>query len=76
MKNYIGTLIISLCIVIGILIAASAYKYKYLSSETITVTGLAEKNFTSDEIVWSGNFTRTGLDLKASYNELKNFTFY
>jgi len=71
MKNYIGTLIISLCIVIGVLIAASAYKYKYLSAETITVTGLAEKNFTSDEIVWSGNFTRTGLDLRSAYNELK-----
>lgn len=71
MKNYIGTLIISLCIILGILIAASAYKYKYLSAETITVTGLAEKNFTSDEIVWSGNFTRTGLDLRSAYNALK-----
>jgi hypothetical protein len=71
MKNYIGTLIIAACIVIGVVIAASAYKYKYLSSETITVTGLAEKDFTSDEIVWSGNFTRTGLDLKSAYNTLK-----
>jgi hypothetical protein len=71
MKNYAGSLIISLSIIIAILIASSAYKYKYLSGETITVTGLAEKNFTSDEIVWSGNFTRTGLDLKSAYNTLK-----
>jgi hypothetical protein len=72
MKNYIDTFIISVCIVIAVLIVASAYKYKYLSSETITVTGLAEKDFTSDEIVWSGNFTRTGLDLKSAYSALKN----
>jgi hypothetical protein len=71
MKNVPGTLIISIGVIIAVLIAASAYKYKYLAGETITVTGLAEKDFTSDEIVWSGNFTRTGTDLKSAYNALK-----
>lgn len=72
MKNYIGTLIIAACVVLGVLIASSAYKYKYVSSEIVTVTGRAEKDFTSDDIVWSGNFTRTGLDLKSAYSALKD----
>ncbi|HNJ59360.1 MAG TPA: SIMPL domain-containing protein, partial [Chitinophagaceae bacterium] len=34
-------------------------------------TGLAEKDFTSDLIVWKGSFTRTGLDLKEVYAQIK-----
>src|SRR4051812_6855176 len=71
MKTYASALIISLSIIIAVFIASEAYKYKYLALKTVTVTGLAEKDFISDEIVWSGNFTRTGIDLKAVYNALK-----
>lgn len=71
MKNWIGTAFIALAIVTGLWIAANAYKYKFKSSETITVTGLAEKDFTSDLIVWSGMFNRYGFDLKTAYASLK-----
>lgn len=71
MKNYIGTLIIAIAIVAGMFIAGNAYKYKFRSTETISVTGLAEKDFTSDLIVWGGSFTRNGFELKETYAALK-----
>ncbi len=69
--RYLGHIIIALAVVIGLWIAASAYKYRFRSAQTILVTGLAEKDFTSDQIVWTGSFTRQGFDLKEAYAQLK-----
>jgi hypothetical protein len=71
MKNWIPAAVISLAVVVGLWIVGNAYKYKFKSSETISVTGLAEKDFTSDLIVWSGSFNRYGFDLKTAYASLK-----
>lgn len=71
MRPYIHYIIIVAGVIIGSFIIANAYKYKFRSSETIVVTGLAETDFTSDQIVWKGVFNRYGLDLKQSYNLLK-----
>lgn len=71
MKNYIGAAIIGVAVIIGLYIAGNAYKYKFKSTETISVTGLAEKDFTSDLIVWSGSFNRYGFELKTAYATLK-----
>lgn len=71
MKNWIPAVVISLAVVVGLWIVGNAYKYKFKSSETISVTGLAEKDFTSDLIVWSGSFNRYGFDLKTAYASLK-----
>lgn len=71
MKNYIGATIIALAVIIGLWIVGNAYKYKFKSAETISVTGLAEKDFTSDLIVWSGSFNRYGFELKTAYANLK-----
>ena len=62
MKNYIGSAIIALSVIAGLWIAGDAYKYKFKSTETISVTGLAEKDFTSDLIVWSGTFDRYAMN--------------
>ena len=72
MKNYIGTTIMAIAIIAAMFIAGNAYKYKYRSTETISVTGLAEKDFTSDLIVWGGSFTRYGFELKETYASLKD----
>lgn len=69
--RYLGNVIIALAIIIGFWIAASAYKYRFRSAQTIVVTGLAEKDFTSDHMVWVGNFTRHGFELKEVYAQLK-----
>ncbi|HMZ46566.1 MAG TPA: SIMPL domain-containing protein [Chitinophagaceae bacterium] len=71
MKNYLPHFIIAIAIIIFGFIISNAYIYKFTSTETIVVTGLAEKDFTSDLIVWKGSFTRTGLDLKEVYAQIK-----
>jgi len=71
MRSYIGHLIIAAAIIIAVLLASSTLKYKFKSQETITVTGLAEKDFVADQIVWNGNFNRNGFDLKTAYDQLK-----
>ena len=71
MRSYIGHLIIAFAIIIAVLLAASTLKYKFTSTETITVTGLAEKDFISDQIVWTGNFSRDEFDLKTAYEQIK-----
>ena len=50
---------------------SAAYKYKYKANETITVTGLAERDFVSDQIVWAGNYSRKTMELRTAYAQLK-----
>ena len=71
MKNYISVLVIALAAILCFWILGTAYKYKFKSAETISVTGLAEKDFVSDQIVWTGNYSRKMLDLKSAYSLLK-----
>lgn len=71
MKNYFSAAIIALAAIICFWILGNAYKYKFKTAETISVTGLAEKDFVSDQIVWTGNYSRKMMDLKAAYTLLK-----
>ncbi len=71
MKPYIKTTIIALASLVGVLILSAAYKYKYKANETITVTGLAERDFVSDQIVWAGNYSRKAMELRTAYAQLK-----
>jgi uncharacterized protein len=71
MKNYIATAILAFTAIICFWMLANAYKYKFKTSETISVTGLAEKDFVSDQIVWTGNYSRKTMDLKEAYTMLK-----
>lgn len=66
-----GHLIIAAAIILAVFIAASTVRYRFKSGETISVTGLAEKDFMADQIVWTGNFVRNGFDLKTAYEEIK-----
>lgn len=72
MKSYTNAIVIALAIVVGAFVIGSAYKYKFINAETIVVTGLAEKDFTSDQIVWKGQYSRTGFDLKEAYTQIKS----
>ncbi len=71
MKNYGSSIIIGLVVIVSAFILAQAYKYKFIAGETITVTGLAEKDFSSDQIVWRGSFSRSSMDLRSAYASLK-----
>ncbi len=71
-KNIIATAIASLGFVIGIALLGNAVKNRNKSENTISVTGLGTKKFTSDLITWSGNFSRSSFELKSAYDELAN----
>lgn len=71
MKPVITAIIIGVAAIVSFAIIAHAYKYRSTTMETIVVTGLAEKDFNSDLIVWNGSYSRKSMDLKTAYAELK-----
>ncbi len=71
MRIVYAALILGLSAIIAFWIAGSAFKYKSRSMETIVVTGLAEKDFVSNLIVWNGSYSRKSMDLKSAYAALK-----
>lgn len=71
MRQHAGHLIIAVGIIIATFILSNAYKYKFKAVETITVTGLAETDFTSDLVVWTAGFNRYGSELRSAYTALK-----
>lgn len=70
-KSLIKTLLIGTSIIIACVILGGAYNYKYKTANTISVTGLSEKDFSSDLVVWSASFNRFNPELKAAYASLK-----
>ena len=72
MRNVIIGLIAAIAAIICFRTIGNAYKYKFKSEEIISVTGMAETNFTSDLIVWNGSYNRKTMDLKTAYAQLKD----
>ena len=71
-KNIITIAVASLGFIIGLGLLGNAIKNRNKSENTISVTGLGTKKFTSDLITWNGNFSRNDFDLKAAYDALSN----
>lgn len=69
-KIIIPSIVISLGFIIGLAIIGNAYKNRNKSEDTISVTGLGTKTFTSDLITWSGSFSRNSMELNSAYNQL------
>lgn len=69
-KNIIAISIAALGFVLGLALLGSAIKNRNKSENTISVTGLGTKKFTSDLITWDGNFSRNSFELQSAYNEL------
>jgi len=67
----VAAAIVGLSLIIAFWVAGSSVKYRSKSAETIVVTGLAEKDFVSDLIVWNGTYSRKSTDLKSAYASLK-----
>lgn len=72
MKNSITSLIIALAIIISTSILAAAWKKSHQTHNSINVTGLASRDFTSDLIVWSGSFQRKAMTTQEAFAKLKN----
>lgn len=69
--RYLTAAILGLAFIIGLFIVGKAYQSRSKALETIKVTGSAEKDFTSDLIVWKGIYSRKSMDLKSAYAQLK-----
>lgn len=70
MKQYINTTIIALAVVISGYLLANGYKNRAKVSQSISVTGAGEENFSSDLIVWRANFSKKDYELKTAYANL------
>lgn len=70
MKQHLNTLLIAAAVVIAAYLLGSSFTNRNKSLQSISVTGLGEKSFTSDLIVWSGSFSRKNTTLKDAYAEL------
>lgn len=63
--------ILSLSLIVSVVIFSNAIKNRNESNNVISVTGMAERNFESDLIVWKSQFTVKNTNLIAAYAELK-----
>lgn len=66
-----NAIIFALAIIVSSIIFGYAVINRNNPQGTINVTGLGEQNFTSDLIVWEGNFTRESSNIQSAYANLE-----
>ncbi|MFI5263065.1 MAG: SIMPL domain-containing protein, partial [Candidatus Kapaibacterium sp.] len=69
--RWLSAIIFAVAICLAASMLSSAWRKTHYISETIKVTGLAEKNFVSDLIVWSGSFSRKMMSMQEAFAALK-----
>lgn len=69
-KNILTAAIVSIGFIIGLAVLGNSYKNRNNSEDTISVTGLGSKTFTSDLITWRGDFSRNSRELNSAYEQL------
>lgn len=68
----LSPIFISAAVVLASIFLGNAYVERTQTNGTISVTGLGSEDFTSDLIVWEGNFSRENMDLKQAYADMEN----
>ncbi|WP_424494543.1 SIMPL domain-containing protein [Salinimicrobium sp. GXAS 041] len=68
--KYIGAVIFAIAIVLAAWFLGNAYVSRANPDGVISVTGSGSENFTSDLIVWEGQFSRVSPNLEQAYKEL------
>jgi len=71
MKKNLSAILFAIAIIIASFVLGNAVINRNRPQGTIVVTGLGESNFTSDLVVWEGNFNRESNDLKTAYASLE-----
>jgi uncharacterized protein len=71
MKKHLTAIIFALSIIIAAAILGNAIINRNKKSGTVDVTGLGQQNFTSDLVVWEGNFSRENYEIKTAYSDLE-----
>lgn len=70
MEKIKSSIIIGIAIIITAWILGNSFRNRNQNLDSINVIGLGTKDFVSDEILWSGSFTTTSLDIKTAYNKI------
>lgn len=64
-------IIFAIAIVLAAVVLGNAVINRNRPQGTVNVTGLGEINFTSDLIVWEGNFSRESSEIQTAYSNLE-----
>ncbi len=74
MKNntLIFVIVAGICFFFAALAVGISYYQAKKPTKTVSVVGLAEKDFTSDLIVWNLSYDVTDMDMKCAYNAVKD----
>ena len=72
MSKHWNSILFSVAIVIAAIVLGNAFVNRNRTERQISVTGLGEKNFQSDLIVWVGSFSKESFDLKVASAELNS----
>ncbi len=70
MKKIKSSIIIGVAIIITAWILGKSFQNRNDNLDSISVIGLGTKDFISDEILWSGSFKSTSMDIKTAYNKI------
>jgi hypothetical protein len=70
--KHISAIIFGVAIVIAAYFLGNAYENRANPPQIISVTGLGNENFTSDLIVWEGQFSANNGNLKAAFEQLNS----
>ncbi|MGB8705251.1 MAG: SIMPL domain-containing protein, partial [Gillisia sp.] len=68
--KYLSAIIFAIAIVFAAYFLGNSYIKRANPPGVISVTGSGSENFTSDLIVWEGQFSRTNVNLKQAYEDL------
>jgi hypothetical protein len=71
MIRALGYFIIGICLCVSVRIFSRAWEKTHFSYQSIKVTGLAQRDFTSDRIVWSSTFSRKAYTLVEANSQIK-----
>ena len=69
-QSLVKSIILSLCIVLSALVLGNAFKKRNATLDSISVVGLGTKQFTSDEILFSGSYSVKAMDAKEAYAQM------
>ncbi len=65
------SVIVGVCFVLGSIAIGVAFYQAKAPTKTVSVIGLAERDFTSDLIVWDFNYSTKDMDQKTAYEQIK-----
>ncbi len=71
MKKHLSAFIFSLAIIVASALLGNAFINRHQRTGAIEVTGLGQQNFSSDLVVWEGNFSRENLNIQNAYADLE-----